>query len=162
MKIRHLAVVCLLSVSVVGCGGQAFNVDMNKETVGTVAGAAIGGLVGVQFGAGTGQIAATVVGVLLGAFIGKTVGEQLDAADKEQAESTAYSSLEQGQDGQGAQWQNPDNGHNGTFTPVRTFTLADGTLCREFKQTVTVEDQTEQKTGTACKQPDGNWLVDNA
>ena len=33
-------------------------------------------------------------------------------------------------------WSNPDSGHYGTFTPVKTFQTAQGSPCREFTQTI--------------------------
>ena len=38
--------------------------------------------------------------------------------------------------------RNPDTGHYGTVTPLRTFQDAGGQYCREFQQTITVGGQT--------------------
>jgi surface antigen len=49
------------------------------QTVGTLAGAAAGGVVGNQIGKGSGKDAATVAGVLLGGVVGNQAGASIDA-----------------------------------------------------------------------------------
>ncbi len=48
------------------------------QTFGTVGGAAVGGLIGSQFGAGTGQVVATGAGTALGALAGAMIGSSFD------------------------------------------------------------------------------------
>jgi len=45
---------------------------------GTLVGAGLGGLLGSQFGSGTGQLVATGLGVLTGAMTGQAVGQHMD------------------------------------------------------------------------------------
>ncbi|MSP67587.1 MAG: glycine zipper 2TM domain-containing protein [Alphaproteobacteria bacterium] len=132
-----------------------------KQTVGTLGGAAIGGLLGAQIGGGTGQLAATAAGVLLGAYLGSEVGKSLDRADKLHMQKTTQTSLETTRSGTVTSWANPDSGHSGTVTPAQAYTASNGQACRNFEQTVTVEGKTERATGTACRQPDGSWRVVN-
>jgi surface antigen len=61
--------------------------------------------------------------------------------------------------GQAVQWRNPDTGHFGTVTPMRTTTRPDEQYCREFQQTITVSGRTEEAFGIACRQPDGTWRI---
>ena len=68
----------------------------------------------------------------------------------------AQASLENSRSGRASEWRNPDSGNSGTITPTRTFE-EDGQYCREYRQTVTVGDETETLYGTACRQPDGSW-----
>jgi len=56
---------------------------------------------------------------------------------------------------------NPDNGHTGAVTPVRTYQASSGGDCREYETTVTVGGKLERGYGTACRQPDGSWHVAN-
>ncbi|PYM47238.1 MAG: hypothetical protein DME14_15865 [Candidatus Rokuibacteriota bacterium] len=56
---------------------------------------------------------------------------------------------------------NPDNGHTGTVTPVRTYQASSGGDCREYETTVTVGGKLERGYGTACRQSDGSWHVAN-
>ena len=130
----------------------------NKATAGTVLGAVGGGLAGAQFGRGPGKLAATALGTLLGAFVGHKVGTSLDRADivaAQASETQAYAAPL----GQQITWNNPDNGHSGTITPVRDGTDQSGNYCREFQQTVAIDGKVEQAHGTACRRPDGSWQV---
>lgn len=129
-----------------------------KESVGTLGGAALGGLLGSQFGKGSGKLAATGAGVFLGALIGNQIGRGLDDVDRmkmDQANHRAQSAPI----GESIAWNNPNSGNTGTVTPVRDGTSSSGEYCREFQQTITVGGSTEQAYGTACRQPDGSWRI---
>lgn len=132
-----------------------------KETLGGLGGAVLGGLLGSRIGSGEGQLWATGAGVLLGAVLGSQVGRSMDLADRGMMERTTQASLEHTRTGATSAWTNPDSGHRGTVTPTRTYQRADGTYCREYSQTVNIDGQLQKATGTACRQPDGTWrLVD--
>jgi surface antigen len=132
-----------------------------KQTVGTVGGAALGGLLGSQFGGSTEwKMAATGLGVLLGAMVGSEVGRSLDETDRmrmQQASQQAYTAPV----GQTIAWNNPQSGNYGTFTPVRDGYTNTGQYCRQFRTTVTIDGRLEEATGTACQQADGTWKVVN-
>ena len=129
-----------------------------KETLGTLGGAAAGGLLGSQFGGGSGKFVTTGAGVLLGGLIGNQVGKSLDRADRVAADQ-AYKRAQTAPVGETIAWKNPDSGNSGTYTPVREGTSTSGRYCREFQQTVTVGGKTERAYGTACRQPDGTWRI---
>jgi surface antigen len=67
--------------------------------------------------------------------------------------------LESSRTGQSTGWQNPDSGTSGTIPPTRTSQTGTGAYCREFQQTIVVGGETHQAFGTACRQPDGSWQV---
>lgn len=71
---------------------------------------------------------------------------------------TTQQALETTPTGEGLNWTNPDSGHRGTVTPTRTY---DGEVppCRQYQQTVTLEDRTLQAVGKACRQDDGEWVT---
>lgn len=154
---RGMAVAALLGVALVvgGCSQSAGQ----KEQVGTVIGAVAGGVAGSAFGRGTGQHIMIGVGTLAGALIGMEVGRSLDRADQAYATRTTQRTLETAPTGQTGSWVNPDSGHSGTVTPVRTYQRQDGTPCREFTQTVQIGGKTEEAYGTACRQADGSWKI---
>jgi surface antigen len=138
--------------------GSGYGSLGTKQTVGTVGGAALGGLAGSRFGGGTGKLLAVGAGTLLGAFLGSQAGKSLDNADAvaaQRAESQAYSAPV----GQTIQWSSPETGNTGTITPVREGRTQAGQYCREFAQTINVGGRIEQATGTACQQPDGTWRI---
>ncbi len=161
---RKAIAAAVLALSLAGCaqpGDTEQNTGINKQTGGTVLGAIAGGVAGAQFGHGSGKLAATAAGALLGAFIGNQVGKSLDRADLAYANQTDQRALETARTGQAISWNNPDNGHSGTITPTRTYQAPSGQYCREFQQTITVGGQPQQSYGTACRQPDGTWKVQN-
>lgn len=130
-----------------------------KQAGGTAVGAGVGGLVGSQFGSGTGKLVTTGLGVLIGALMGSDVGRSLDRADQLAMERTTLNALERAPAGARSEWRNPDTGHFGTVTPISTLQQPGGQLCREFQQIINVGGRTEQAFGTACRQPDGTWRI---
>lgn len=130
-----------------------------KQTGGAILGGVGGAVAGSQFGKGKGQLAATAIGTLLGAFVGSEVGKSLDRADQQYAHQASQRAFESMPAGQTVAWNNPDSGHSGTITPVRTYEQAPGQYCREYQTTVNIGGQNEQAYGTACRQPDGSWKV---
>ncbi len=155
-----------LSLAVAAPAGYAVNDECGGssgggEIMGTLLGAAIGGLVGSQFGKGTGKSVAIGAGVFAGGMLGNKIGESLDCRDRQYNNATAQKSLETQPTGTTSTWVNPDSGHQGSITPTRTWQREDGTYCRDFEQTITVEGKTQQATGTACRQPDGTWQIVN-
>ncbi len=155
--ITKTLVVLLTAASLTACAGT----PGSKENGGTLVGAALGGLMGSKIGHGRGQLAAVALGALGGAFLGREVGRSLDRADRLYAARATSYGLEHKTSGEPTTWSNPDSGHHGTITPVRTYREPKGRYCREYQQTVTVGGQTEQAYGTACRQPDGSWKVVN-
>ncbi|MFP6730358.1 MAG: RT0821/Lpp0805 family surface protein [Alphaproteobacteria bacterium] len=132
-----------------------------KQTLGTLIGAGLGGLAGSQIGSGTGQLAAIGAGVLLGGLLGSEVGRSLDKADEAYLANNAQSTLETAPTGASSSWVNPDSGNSGSLTPTHTYATASGQPCREYHSTVTIDGQTEDVYGTACREPDGSWRFVN-
>jgi surface antigen len=156
MKFKKIIALLLISTTLINCSGNA-----SKEEMGTFGGAAGGALLGSFFGSGAGKVGAIAAGALIGGFIGNRVGANMDEQDKELHRKAAQQALENAKSGQSVSWNNPDNGHSGTFEPVKTYKKSSGEYCREYTQTVTVAGKTQQAYGTACRQPDGNWKVVN-
>ncbi len=127
--------------------------------IGAVGGAVLGGFLGSKIGKGAGNLAATGAGVFLGGFLGNELGRRLSCKDQEMASTTAQQTLETQPSGTPVAWNNPDTGNSGTVTPVKTYQRADGTFCRDFQQIVTADGETEQLDGTACRQKNGTWVV---
>jgi len=68
---KKLLVVAVSAIVLSGC------VATNQQG-GTFVGAGLGGLLGSQFGSGTGQLAATGFGVLAGSLLGSQIGQHMD------------------------------------------------------------------------------------
>ena len=135
--LQMTAVIMLLVVAATGC---ATIEDNPKASIGALGGAAIAG--------------ALIGGALLGGF----AGNALDQRDKRLAAEAQQRALETAPSGKPVAWTNPDTGHTGTVTPVRTY-QAGGTYCREFQSNVTIDGKPDKAYGTACRQPDGSWKV---
>jgi surface antigen len=153
---RSAAVALAVSVTVAGCAQQ--DGYGPKQGVGTLGGAALGGLLGAQFGSGTGKLATTAVGVLIGALAGSEVGKSLDRADRAHVDK-AVGQAHTAPLGETITWRNPESGNRGAVTPVRDGTSTAGHYCREFQQSVTIGGKTQQGYGVACRQPDGSWRI---
>ena len=152
---RSAAALAMAAVFSLACATAQNN---PKSTVGAMGGAAAGGLIGAAAGGGTTGI---IGGVLLGGLVGGAVGNALDQRDKELALQQAQLSLENSKVGQTSQWQNPDSGNSGTFTPTRTYQTDSGQYCREYQQEISVGGEKHNSYGTACRQPDGTWKIQN-
>jgi surface antigen len=130
----------------------------NKQTIGTGAGALLGGLAGSQVGSGSGRLWATGAGVLVGALAGSEVGKSLDRADKMYL-NRANKRAHEVPVGDTISWNNPESGNYGSVTPVRDGTSSAGRYCREYRQEIYVNGEKQTGYGTACQQPDGSWEI---
>lgn len=133
--------------------------NINKQDIGTVAGAIGGGVIGSTMGKGAGRTATTIGGALIGGMIGSSIGQSLDNADRAAYNSTTQRALETAQPGQSLPWNNPKSGNSGTVTPSNYYQNADGQYCREYTQTIMVGGQKEEGYGKACRQQDGSWKI---
>ncbi|MBX3508263.1 RT0821/Lpp0805 family surface protein [Parvibaculum sp.] len=162
MKLVKGIAIGAMALALAACDQSAYGGGggIDKQTMGTVGGAVLGGLAGSQVGSGTGRLWATGAGVLLGAIVGGEIGKSLDRADRAYMGQTTYNALESGRSGQPVQWRNPDSGHYGTVTPQAAYQQGNLT-CREYTQTVYIDGRSQQAHGTACRQPDGSWQIRN-
>src|SRR5215475_11316654 len=152
-SLRQLtAVILLLVVGATGCETIQEN---PKTSIGAFGGAAFGGLIAAAAGGGGAAIAGAVIG---GALLGGAAGTLLDQRDRQLAAQAQQRALEATPTGTPVAWTNPDSGHQGTVTPVRTF-QADGRYCREFQSEVIIGGKPERGFGTACRMPDGSWQI---
>jgi surface antigen len=158
MKLRVVIAAAAIALTAAACENSSLG--GTKQTVGTLGGAAAGGLFGAQFGGGSGQLAATAAGALLGAFIGSEIGRTMDEVDRQRAQG-AYQRATTAPIGETIAWSNPDTGNHGSVTPTRAGTSSTGAYCREFQQTVTIGGEEERAYGVACRQPDGAWEIRN-
>ncbi len=155
------AKVVVIGLVVAGLGLSACQQQGPKQTMGTLGGAAVGGLAGSQIGKGKGQLVAVGAGVLLGALLGGEIGKSLDKADQAYAAQTTNQALENNPTGQQSSWSNPDSGNHGEIKPTRTTYSDSGQPCREFQQTIVVGGKTQSAYGTACRDANGDWKIVN-
>jgi surface antigen len=143
-KVMLVVLAALMSLSLIGC--------QNKQEVGTLSGAAIGGLLGSQFGGGSGVIFTTLGGALVGGLIGGQIGKYMDQQDQQNMQSAIVNTPVN----KSATWTNSKTNTTYTVTPTKNFDQS-GEYCREYQTTVTVDGKAQKAYGTACRQPDGAW-----
>ncbi|MCI5108540.1 MAG: RT0821/Lpp0805 family surface protein [Candidatus Pacebacteria bacterium] len=135
------------------------NEIFTKQNVGAVVGAVGGAWLGSNIGKGSGQIAAIAAGTLLGGFVGKSIGTSLDKADQIEHANAYDKALESSEDSKPVLWSNPKTGNSGKVTPTKTYKVANGSTCKEYKESITVGGEIYEEVGKACRQPDGTWKV---
>lgn len=129
-----------------------------KQGIGTLGGAAAGGLLGAQAGKGSGKLAMTALGTIAGALAGNSVGSSLDKADSLYA-GRAFQQALRGRSGSRYRWRDEDVDASGEFIPLNDARRTDEGYCREFQQNVVVVGRSERAYGTACRQRDGSWRI---
>ena len=148
----------ILAVIVVAClsGGCA---GTKSE-----AGIGLGALTGGALAYGLAQDSSkkelwTVLGIGLGAMIGQNIGTQLDEKDRLLAAQSFEHTMETVPTNEVGVWDNPNSGNMGSFTPKTTVILESGQPCREFTQVVYIGGNPASAHGTACRQADGSWKI---
>ncbi|MEQ8961053.1 MAG: SH3 domain-containing protein, partial [Coleofasciculus sp. C2-GNP5-27] len=91
-----------------------------NQTLGTIMGAGLGGLLGSQFGSGKGKLVGVALGSILGAYLGKELGTLLDEREKQAVGKQTTIALASAKDGETIQWNNPDTGAKAQITPSNT------------------------------------------
>jgi surface antigen len=122
--------------------------------VGSVAGAATGGLIGSNIGKGKGQTMATFLGVVGGALAGGAIGRSMDPTDQ----GCVSQSLEHAPANQPVAWQNPSSGSSYWVTPTQDRRGPHGEPCRDYITDAVINGQATKREHTACRQPDGSWI----
>ena len=62
-------------------------------------------------------------------------------------------------EGGGVNWDNPQTGAKGKFTPVGLAYPTDGKICRAFLAEVATREQSERLQGTACRERTVEWTL---
>ncbi len=151
---NRFTVSILLAFFMTGLSACADNAFLKRDA-GTLLGAAAGGLLGSQFGGGTGKLAMTAFGALTGAFIGGNIGKTMDDVDRLK---TSHA-LETSPTGQSVAWVNPDTGVKYRVTPTHTHSKAktNERICRDYVTEAWIDGKKESVHGTACRKADGSW-----
>lgn len=81
-------------------------------------------------------------------------------ADRVMQRTNLLDALENAPNGKSVRWKNDNTETAGWITPLRTETnrLLDIT-CREYVEFLAVGGKIENYTGTACRDPSGNWII---
>lgn len=156
MTVKKIITLILFTVFILSaCASNTWQ-ENQKAIIGGAGGAVAGGLIASALDANT---AGVLGGMILGGLIGGAIGNRMDATDRREANKAARQALESAPVGTTTSWHNPDSGNSGTIMPTRTYQAQNGEYCREYRQTVTISDETQEAYGTACRQPDGKWRI---
>ncbi|WP_227010228.1 glycine zipper domain-containing protein [Pelagibius marinus] len=127
----------------------------NRETLGALLGGAAGAAAGTQIGSGSGKTAAIIGGAVVGFLVGGSLGRSMDRVDQ----YCVGQALEHAPDGSDITWVGADQTRY-QVEPLRTFQTA-GAYCREYSTTAVIGGRSRETYGTACRQPDGAWKLQN-
>lgn len=94
---------------------------------------------------------------LAGSWSGGKLGGQLTMDARERMIELTQSALNQGQSGKKIKWR--QGKLTGTIIPQIAFAGPNALECREFHQTLRLEDVVETGYATACRAPDGKWRL---
>lgn len=110
---KSLGVVVGCTIALAGCQ----TLEQNKETLGTILGAAGGGTAGALLCSGKYRAVCGLVGAGIGGFIGNRIGKRLDDADKQQlALQTSQALAKSSPNSAPRVWNNPKTGVKGKVT----------------------------------------------
>ena len=139
-----IAVTLSSSVVLTGCGG------VSNEQSHAIAGSVLGGVIGRQFGDGSGRDVMTIVGAVVGGMIGGNMGRGLDQQDQQRVSQT----LETAPNYQKVAWNNPNTNTQYELTPVNGA----GQQCRDYVMDAWIDGRMQQVKGRACKNEQGQWV----
>jgi surface antigen len=106
------------------------------------------------------------IALLLAACAGLTGGDPalyqgLTDHDVALAAGVLQTTLESAPDGATRSWSNADNGHRGSITPTRTYLSAAGRFCRDYREELSLGEESGRFHHIACRDDDTatwSWL----
>ncbi|MGQ0384559.1 MAG: glycine zipper 2TM domain-containing protein [Gammaproteobacteria bacterium] len=126
----------------------------DRERVGTVLGAVVGGAIGASVADRDDRLIAILAGATIGAVIGREIGDDMDRSDH----ACFGHSLELLEDGRHARWDGARGGLFWILTPDLRFER-DGRVCRHFSLVREYQGKAYRKRGGACRFGDGHWRM---
>jgi len=83
----------------------------------------------------------------------------LEAEDARRAKAALATALDPQGSGERVDWDNPQTGAKGVFTPVGQAYPSDGRVCRAFLAEVVTNHNEERLQGTACRDKNAEWTL---
>lgn len=93
----------------------------------------------------------------IGGFLDASAVSQLSTKDRTEAASAQYYALQFGRPGAPRSWQG-ETGATGKVS-VGPYVRVNTLDCRDFSHAVSVNSTSFDRSGTACREPDGRWVV---
>ena len=83
----------------------------------------------------------------------------LDDGDLAIMAASLQQTLESKLSGDATTWRNDATGRSGRVRPIRTFRNTAGYYCRNFEESIAAADASVSRVQTACRAPDGVWVI---
>lgn len=74
------------------------------------------------------------------------------------AVTSVQKALETHSDGKTLRWNHTDTGSEGAITPTRTYLIAGGLFCRDYREKIRSGHETEVVYHIACRSEDAGWI----
>lgn len=148
MKLLHAGAVGMVLLLATSCADS----QLSKGSQGAIGGAAGGAVIGQAIGKDT---ESTLIGAAVGTMLGYIVGNEMDKYDRRQL-NRAY---ERGPSGQPVAWVNPDSGNSYQVVPQPAYTGTGNQVCRKAEIMATIDGRPEKTYSTACRDAQGNWVL---
>ncbi|HBI14872.1 MAG TPA: hypothetical protein DDY20_05070 [Desulfobulbaceae bacterium] len=126
--------------------------NLTKGQQGAIGGAAAGALIGQAIGHNTGG---TLIGAAVGTLVGYIVGNEMDKYDRQQLNHV----YERGVSGTSSAWVNPDSGNQYQVTPQPAYSGPSQQTCRQAEIMAVIDGRQERTLTTACRDANGNWVL---
>jgi len=81
----------------------------------------------------------------------------LEPEDTRRARAALATALDPQGSGERVDWDNPQTGARGVFTPVGQAYPSDGRVCRAFLAEIATSHNEERLQGTACRDKNAEW-----
>ena len=121
----------------------------NNQLLGSAIGAALGGLVGVQFGAGTGQLMMTAIGSGVGAYLGSEIANRLTESERMSLNESINDAAKFGDIDKTYSWQNEQRNVKALIKPVSKVEAAKGS-CKRIEIQMIHENEKEISNKEVC------------
>lgn len=88
-----------------------------------------------------------------------TLSHALDSEDARRAGAAMSTALDPQGSGATVNWDNPQSGAKGSFTPVGQAYPLDGKVCRAFLAEVAARETQDKLQGAACREKSADWAL---
>ena len=104
------------------------------------------------------KTAADNVGAKLSSWFDDTsLYSKMTREDVRLASITMQETLEGAGDSAPRGWSNRQSGNSGTITPLKTYLSESGMFCRDYRETIVIEERAESHLNRACRDESGVW-----
>ncbi len=83
----------------------------------------------------------------------------LDPEDHRRAIAAMSTALDPQGSGMSVNWDNPETGAKGSFTPIGQPYPLEGMICRAFHADIAVNETQESLQGAACREKTAEWAL---